>query len=189
MQNLVSWCEKNKLGIILLPWLVPAISTLALKYSILMDGGFHESALGLKPSGFLDIWEKFSLFRSDLLLGIILIPFGLYLLTCLFPIRWRIAIVAVLAFGVEFWLNLEVVVYRVTGAFASPKMIWVSTEWAIRGHDTSIISIQLRDELEIAAWIVAVGVTVALALAAMQKSDRRINLACLLAFGIGTVAC
>lgn len=189
MRNLVSWCEQNKLGIILLPWLASAISTLFLKYSILAHGGFHECALGLRPSGLLDVWEKVSLFRSDLLLCGVLIPSGLCFLTRLFPLRWRVAIVAVFAFVVVIGLNIEVAVYHATCAFSSPKMIWVSIRWAISSHDTSIISIPLKDKLEIMAWIVGVGISVALALTAMRKTVRWLNSACLLALGMGAVTC
>jgi hypothetical protein len=188
MQNLASWCEKNKPGIILLPWLVPAISALSLKYSILTCGGFRESGLGIRASGLLHVWEKTALFRDDVLLCGVLIPLILCGFTYLLPLRWRIALSALLALVMEVWLNLQVAVYNTTGSFTSAKSLWAAITWAISSHDTSVITASPSVKSEIAGWIAAVALTTVIAAIAMRKSVRWLNYACLLVFGMAAVA-
>jgi hypothetical protein len=187
-QKLAAWGDRNRFGIILVPWVVVFASVLSLKYSILISGGFRESALGLGHPGFLTSAETVALFRSDLLLSCIFIPLALSLLLCWLPLRLRVLISGLFALAAEIILNFETTVYTTTGSFSSIKMLWVLIAWTVHSHDTSMISIPINEELGIAAWILGVGLAAAIALVEVRKSKTRLNSASLFLFGVGSIA-
>jgi len=187
-KKLVAWGDRNKFGITLLPWVVIFASVLSLKYSILISGGFRESALGLGHPGFLTTAETVALFRSDLLLSCIFIPLGLSLLLCWLPLPLRVLISGLFALAAEIILNFETTVYTTTGSFSSIKMLWVLIAWTVHSHDTSIISIPVQEQLGIAAWILGVGLAAAIAVVELRKSRTWLNSASLMLFGLGSIA-
>jgi arylsulfatase A-like enzyme len=188
MNKFAGWCDRNKFGIILLPWLVAFASDLSLKYSILISGGFRESALGLGHPGPLTTAETIALFRSDLWLCSVFIPLGLCLLSYWLPLRVRILPTALFALAAEVILTFETTVYTTTGSFTSIKLLWVVITWTIHSHDTNIISVPLHEEIGIAGWILGVVLSAAIAMAAVRKSRTWLNAAALILFGAGAIA-
>ncbi len=187
-KRLAAWAARNRFGIILLPWLATFASILSLKYSILISGGFRQSAVGLGHPDSLTAAETIALFRSDLLLCGVLIPVALCLLLLWLPLRLRPLISGLFALAAVIILNFETTVYTTTGSFSSLKMMWVAIAWTIHSHDTSIISVPANQQLGIAAWIVGVGLAGAIAFVEVRKSSTWLNSASLAMFGAGCVA-
>ncbi|HYB61266.1 MAG TPA: sulfatase-like hydrolase/transferase [Methylomirabilota bacterium] len=188
LQRLLAWAERNRFGIILLPWLATFASILSLKYSILISGGFHQSAVGLGHPDSLTTAETIALFRSDLLLCGVFIPLALCLLLLWLPLRLRALISGMFALVAEVVINFETAVYTTTGSFSSLKMLWVVIAWTIHSHDTSIISVPANQQLVIAAWIVGVGLAGVIAFTEVHKPKIWLNWASLVLFGAGCVA-
>jgi arylsulfatase A-like enzyme len=188
MRRAAEWLQQNKPGIVLLPWLALAISALALKYSLLRVGGFHESAICLRSSGILNHWETLSLFRADLLYCGVVVPLLGVVLTRPLPLFWRVASVTLVSVVATAVLNLETAVYQATGAFTSLQMMWIAISWAVHSHDRSIIALPVRVEFEIAAWILCVALFALLALIALRKDIRWLNYAGIAAFAVAAAA-
>jgi arylsulfatase A-like enzyme len=186
-KRIAGWADRNKFGIVLLPWLVTFASVLSLKYSILISGGFRESSLGLGHPGSLTTAETIALFRSDLLLCSVLIPLGLCLALFWLPVRLRILISGLFALAAEAVLNFETAIYTATGSFSSVKLLWVAIIWTIRSRDASVISVPVNEELEMAAWILGVALAAAIAFIEARKSRTWLNSASLILFGVGSI--
>jgi arylsulfatase A-like enzyme len=185
MRNLQAWCERKQPGIVLLPWLAPAVSALSLKYIILCIGGFRESALGLRGTNFLTVAEKFLLFRSDLLLGFVLVPIVLCGLTFFLPPYVRVALSAVLSFLAQIVMTMEAAVYGATKGFATAKTLWAVVAWAVTKHERNIIFMLPSEIAGFVTWVAAAAFCIALALACVRRARPRLNYACLVVFAAG----
>ena len=179
------WCEQKKPGLTLLPWLVPAVSALSLKYIILCIHGFRESALGLRSTGFLTVAEKVLLFRSDVLLGFVLMPVVLFCLTYFLPIYARLAVSAMVSLLAQILLAMEAGVYGATNGFATVKTLWTVTMWGLTKHDGSIIWMLPIEAAGLVVWVVAAVLAIAIAFASVRRPGRWANYMCLLILGVG----
>ncbi len=70
-------------GRYVLAWSIPALIAMAIKIQILRHGGLRIIGrhLGSMSNGEVSFGEIISLFRADLLIGFILLPMGLLILT------------------------------------------------------------------------------------------------------------
>jgi phosphoglycerol transferase MdoB-like AlkP superfamily enzyme len=116
---------------------VPALTSLYLKYTLLNgtaafgSGGFSIAAQSLrKPEGFT-LLEKFSFFRADILVALI-VPLALLALPK-FP-RYRGRVIAVGAFsaGVTLALYAQLRAFREVGQFISFQMFLTGLRWGWR---------------------------------------------------------
>src|SRR4051794_7924115 len=114
------WIHQHGFGLVLLPWVPTALSSILLKYDILRNGGFQESALGSTTSG-LAVAEKMLLFRSDCLFAFVLFPLFLCCVTYFLGPRMRLALSALVAIATGTLLFAEEIVYRATGTFSSVR--------------------------------------------------------------------
>ncbi len=96
-----------------LPWVVPALLSLYIKRYMMTGGrGFAVVARyvgrteGTASTGLTRL-EEFSFFRSDLLLGFVLVPLALIVLSRYLPRRWGAPVVAVVSAVVAIALYVQ----------------------------------------------------------------------------------
>jgi len=188
MQRLITWCKKNRLELVLLPWLVPAISTLYLKYGILIHDGLHDCALELGPSGVLTLAQMLSLFASDLVVFFVLVPAGMIVLVFLFPLRVRVGLSGLFAIAVQVGVALQAFAYEATGAFTTAKMMWFAISMAVRLRDERILPIPPMDAFSLLMWVAATVLFAAITLVLVQRPPGWLNRVCYRVFGAGLVA-
>jgi phosphoglycerol transferase MdoB-like AlkP superfamily enzyme len=187
--RLAEWLTHNQVGIIILPWMVTALNVLSLKYTLLCDGGFSQSAASLRHSGILTFHEKLSLFRSDFEYCFILVPLALFFLTSIFPHRWKVPFNSAFSLVLAVIVNVEISVYNTTFAFTSLKVIWSLLTWAIKSHDLAILSLSSQNQIQIVIWGSALGLATTIAVIASRRNIRWVNNASLAMFLIvGTTA-
>jgi hypothetical protein len=180
MRNVKQWCEqKSPLGLPLLPWLIPAVSALFLKHTLLCIDGYRESALGLRASGVLTLAEKLLLFQSDMLLGFVLVPLALCCVTFFLPLYGRLAASALLALMAEILMTLEAAVYDSTKGFATVKTLWAVMAWALARHEGSIIWVPPLEIAGLFAWVLAAVLFIGIAFVSVRESRRWMSYACL----------
>jgi membrane-anchored protein YejM (alkaline phosphatase superfamily) len=118
-----------------LPWAVPAVLSLYIKRYMMTGGrGFAVVARyigrteGTASTG-LTRWEEFSFFRGDLLLGFVLIPLALILLSRYLPRRWRALVVAAFSAVVAIGLYVQLRALEEVGRYVSWPMFRVALSW------------------------------------------------------------
>jgi phosphoglycerol transferase MdoB-like AlkP superfamily enzyme len=122
--SLVSWP-----GFWLLPWLVPALTSIYLKYVLMAgtesygSGGFKIAAQSLGRKHEFGLWEKVSFFQMDVIVAA-LIAIALLVLTRFLPCWLRFSLVAVMSAGVTLALYAQLRAFRVVGQFLSFQMFW-----------------------------------------------------------------
>jgi len=163
----------------------PAVSALSLKYIILCIRGFRESALGLRSAGFLTVAEKVLLFRSDLLLGFVLMPVVLFCLTYFLPIYVRLAVSATVSLLAQNPIVNGSRSLRCNKWICHGKDLWTVTKWALTKHDGSIIWMLPIEAAGLVVWVVAAVLAIAIAFASVRRQGRWANYVCLSIFGVG----
>jgi len=131
--------------------MIPAFLSFYIKYQMLLPrngGGFYVVAQTLgrvkrwdpltRVSDRLSLWEKLSFFRADVLVGLLLVPLALMVLTRYLPRRWRTLFVAVLSVSISIALYIQLRSFEVVGQFLSSDMLWAAISWGL--HDPSVIS-------------------------------------------------
>ena len=189
MRRIADWLRKNKLGITLFPLLGSAACVLGEKIAaILGSNAFHEIAAGLRTPPMIYLWEKVSLFRSDLLCVFILIPLAFCVLTFWISPRRRIFISIVAAFLIEAFVTVELIAFTTTSTFASLRVLWFDAMWIIRSHETAFASHPGLTILYLIAVLAIVGLLSAITMVAFRRNTRWLNHAVLAAFGLGFAA-
>jgi len=187
MRSFYRWSERQNPGVVLLPWLVPAILGVCLKIKWLGCDAFRESAFGVRHSGTLTGWEKASLFRSDLGIGLVLVPLALVVGGSILPRIWRAMVSTGLALASLVVMSMEEIVRCATGNFASARMLAIAANWALRSHDNSLIYISTVDRVELAASVALILFCALAAAVTEGRRLRRINVTAVTAVGLGAI--
>jgi len=187
LQGISDWLKKNKLGIILLPWLAAAGCVLFEKIFIMLfhNNAFISVAYSLRTPPALYFWEYVSLYKSDVLCYFVLIPLAFCALTSWLSPRWRIQISILVALFVEIVVTVEALTYVATGGFSSFMAVLYSALWAVQNHDAELFYYTGR---MLALVTVFVGLFSGIALFALRRNIRWLNHATLAAFGFAAAA-
>lgn len=119
-----------------LPWLVPAFTSLYLKYVLMAgaisydSGGFRIAAQSLGREQGLTIWEKLWFFQWDIIVAAT-IPLALILIVRFLPVRWRILCVGVFSAFVTLALYIQLRAFREVGQFISFDMLATAVRWGL----------------------------------------------------------
>lgn len=187
MRRFLLRLEEGHLGLVLLPWLVAAVTVLFLKFGILVTSGFRESGIGLRTSGSLTAPEKLLLFRADVELCFLLIPILILGLTLPLPKILKAIGSTVFSLLVVAGANLEFLIFKVTGSFVSLVTIWRTAKWIMTSHDTSVIAVRGRDIVLIMIEVAGTLGAGVLTLKCAHPSRRWLNSATLAVFALGSM--
>jgi arylsulfatase A-like enzyme len=188
MPRIIAWIDRNKMGIVLLPWLFTALSLVAAKISILYHSGFAEIALSLRDNAMFRLWEKISLLRSDCLFYFLIFPIVFWILTFRLPIRLRICVSIVFASIFEVVALSEVGIYKSTGAFSSARNIAALISWTIKSRDPRFIYLPVGTACEIAALLILGVATAIYSCLALRQDSKRLNEAAIAILLAGSAA-
>jgi phosphoglycerol transferase MdoB-like AlkP superfamily enzyme len=186
LQGITDWLKKNKLGIILLPWLAAAGCVLFEKIFMMV---FHHEFLGiamsLRTPPAIYFWERVSLYKSDILCYFVLIPLAFCALTSWLSPRWRIFISILAALFVEIVVTVEALTYVATDGFSSFMAVLYSVLWAVQNHDAEFFYYPARMLALVTVFVVLFS---GIALFAGRRNIRWLNHAALAAFGFAAAA-
>jgi hypothetical protein len=115
-------------GFSILPWLVPALASIYLKYILMAGGGFYIAAQSLGRKEGFGFCEKLSFFQMDVIVAA-LVAITLLVLTRFLPCRLRFLLVVVMSAGVTLALYAQLRAFRVVGQFLSFQMFWSALSW------------------------------------------------------------
>src|SRR6267154_4527336 len=121
-------------GFSILPWLVPALTSIYLKYVLMAgtlsygSGGFKIAAQSLGRKDGFGFWEKLSFFQMDVIVAAV-IAIVLLILVKFLPPRLRFLFVVALSVGVTVALYAQLRAFRVVGQFLSFQMFWAAVSW------------------------------------------------------------
>jgi len=122
-------------GLYVLPWIVPALTSLYLKYILMTGttygpGGFDIAAQSLGRQERLGVWEKLSFFQMDIMVALI-IPVVLLILGRFLPSRLRMLLVVGLSAGVTLALYAQLRAFEEVGEFLSFRMFVTAIRWGL----------------------------------------------------------
>jgi arylsulfatase A-like enzyme len=146
------------LGLVLLPWLVVVLNGLMAKFQLLITTGTDEFLTDAEP--LLTLSERAHVYRSDLLLGFVLVPLGLTLVTLVLSRRKALLLSGALALLVQIVVSVEMAAYAVSGSFASIKMVGLALWWTLRNGDTTFVALPHTDAIYCATWVALVALVV-----------------------------
>ena len=128
----------------LLPWIVPALTSLYVKYRLLHHGmqglgtgGFRITArslgrdLGVGESDGFTFLEKLSFFHTDFL-GAIFVALVLLALAKYQPPRWRLIVTSVFSTAVTLAVYVQFRAFESVGQFVSFQMLLAAFSWGLR---------------------------------------------------------
>lgn len=121
-------------GFWVLPWIVPAATSLYLKYTLMAGthsygpGGFKIAAQSLGRKGGFGFWQKASFFRMDVIVAALL-AIALLFLGRLLPRRPRFIAVWFLSAGITVALYAQLRAFEVVGEFLSFGTFWTAVAW------------------------------------------------------------
>jgi hypothetical protein len=127
------WDDNWVASLRFLPALAPALAlTLKIKYYLLTSTAtlIVSHNLGRFGDNALSFWEKLTFFRSDLLLGFILLPICYVCILRILPGRYRASIVAILNISLCIMLYATWQCYLQTGQYYSLSTLRDSLFWA-----------------------------------------------------------
>jgi len=123
-------------GFWVLPWIVPALTSIYLKYVLMAgtvsygSGGFSIAAQSLGRKDGFGFWEKLSFFQMDVIVAAV-IAIVLLILVKFLPPRLRFLFVVALSVGVTVALYAQLRAFRVVGQFLSFQMFWAAVSWGL----------------------------------------------------------
>ena len=121
-------------GFWVLPWIVPALTSLYLKYALMAGthsygfGGFEIAALSLGRKKGFAFWQKLSFFRADVIVAA-LVAIALLFLGRLLPRRPRFIAVSLFSAAITLALYAQLRAFQVVGEFLSFRMFWAAVSW------------------------------------------------------------
>jgi len=137
-KNLVNRASRSLLnswpGFWVVPWLVPALTSIYLKYVVMAgtvsygSGGFKIAAQSLGRTREFGLWEKMSFFQVDVIVAA-LVAVALLVVTRFLPRPLRFLLVALMSAGVTLALYAQLRAFRVVGQFLSFQMFWTAFSW------------------------------------------------------------
>ncbi len=187
-ERMMSALRQHKLEFVLLPWLATAIALIVAKWSILYHDGYTEIALSLHGTTQLGLWEKFSLYHSDLLSYFVSIPLAFSVATFWFSVRLRMVLSILMSFFALVLVSTEATIYKSTGAFSSFTDISALISWTIKSRDIRFLHLQSRSEMNIAGMFLFFGLLTAVALWALPRNHRWLSSSILALLGLGVIA-
>jgi phosphoglycerol transferase MdoB-like AlkP superfamily enzyme len=126
VDNARRWIAATRLTLV---WLFPAALGIYLKWYMLADqNGFLREArsMGLRSLG---IFDRLSFFRSDLILGGILVPVALLVSNRFLPRRVGVLLTGLLSGGLIALIAVQIFALREVGRFSSLRMMLVGLAW------------------------------------------------------------
>src|SRR5690348_1481393 len=121
-------------GFWILPWIVPAWTSLYLKYILMAGthsygpGGFKIAAQSLGRKEAFGFWQEVSFFRMDVIVAA-LVAIALLFLGRLLPRRPRLIAVSLLSAGITLALYAQLRAFEVVGQFLSFRTFWTAVAW------------------------------------------------------------
>jgi phosphoglycerol transferase MdoB-like AlkP superfamily enzyme len=132
------------LGSWLLPLIVPALTSLYVKYCLMRHGmqglgtgGFRIAArslgrdLGLGEGDGFTFWEKLSFFHEDLLVAVF-VALVLFVLVTYLQLRWRLILTSVISAVLTLALYVQFRAFQSVGQFVSFRMLLAAFSWGLR---------------------------------------------------------
>ena len=131
-RNYPRWAS---VAISVVPWIVPAVVSLYLKYNLLRgtdsydSGGFKLAYQYVAKIGQpYTIWDRASFFCEDITIGL-LIGLALFVLARYIAPRWRLLMTTTLSAGITIALYIQLRAYHEVGQFISFRMLLVAFSW------------------------------------------------------------
>ncbi len=115
----------------LLPWLIPALMGLYLKwYAMTTLGGFAKATRSI---GFqsLNLSNRLSFFRSDVLVGFLLVPLILLFVFWLVGRLWSAALSGIISLAFLLLFAVQLRAMDEVGRYISLQMMWVALGWGL----------------------------------------------------------
>ena len=187
MRKLTRIAAEMRWGTVLLPWMAAALGIVAMKFSLLHRGGFHETALFLGHPGKLPIPESLALFRSDLLVMFLLIPAAILLATSGFSRRAAVYACAWFAGLLTLLTAFEVHVWDATGSFTTLRMTWMLLAWEVASRDHAFLAIRPQVYIAVGGLLFLVVLFTVAALILLRRRVERLDRAILAIFAAASV--
>jgi phosphoglycerol transferase MdoB-like AlkP superfamily enzyme len=118
-------------------WFIPALVALYAKYVILVPGRGLEIAQRAMPqtSGLagaeIDRWHAFSFFRTDLLVGCILVPAAYFFVALFLPRKWSSRIAWSSSAILALMIYIQIQAMETTGSYISLHTLRVAVSWGL----------------------------------------------------------
>lgn len=145
-------------GAWVLPWIVPAVVGVRLKWVMMVQSGYEVTAESLGKTNGFGFWEKLSFFRMDVTVAV-LGAVVLLIVGGLLPRRLRLPFVSGVSAGVTLALYMQLRAFRTVGQFLSFRMFWIAITWGLHEPGAYASYLGIKRPLIISA----VGVTLLLA--------------------------
>jgi phosphoglycerol transferase MdoB-like AlkP superfamily enzyme len=128
-------------------WMFPASLGLYMKWYMMADqGGFAREArsMGLNT---LNILDRLSFFRADLILGALVIPAALFVVIRFLPVRWAAILTGIVSGAFIALIAIQVFALKEVGRFSSWKMVLVGLDWGWHEPGSSIQYLLAKETL------------------------------------------
>lgn len=175
MRKLIRIAAEMRWGTVLLPWMAAALGILAMKFSLLHRGGFHETALFLGHPGKLPITDSLALFRGDLLVMFLLIPAAILLATSGLSRLAAVHTCAWIAGLVTLLTAFEVHVWDATGSFTTLRMAWMLLAWEVASRDHAFLAIRPQVYIAVGGLLLLVVLFTVAALILLRRRAERLE--------------
>jgi phosphoglycerol transferase MdoB-like AlkP superfamily enzyme len=138
-------------------WIFPALLGFYLKWYMMADqSGFAREAqsMGLRS---LNLFERISFFRGELLYGALLIPLTLLILNRYVRARWAAIITGALSLPLSLLLGIQILSLKEFGRFSSLKMIRAGLSWGWHEPGSNAQYVLSREGLAVLVSILGIG--------------------------------
>jgi phosphoglycerol transferase MdoB-like AlkP superfamily enzyme len=159
MVCLWAWLRRRRAGLVLLPWIAVGVNAVVARFDQIVNAAVTDTMAGAPDLAHRHLVYQF---RSDLLLGFVLIP--LLLLVLLRAARWRWVLVAS-ALSAMLWqvvMSAEMATYAMASSYATLRTMVMAFIWAVEHPKHQFLTLPLFEKIYTLGWMALVALVIAL---------------------------
>jgi hypothetical protein len=153
----------------LLIWLFPALLGVYMKWHAMADFGGSAKVLHYLGFGRLTVGDWLGFFRSEILVGFLIVPLALLIINRFVSLRWAAILTGLLSAGLLVLLVIQLRALHEVGRYISIQMMWLALGWGLHEPGANAGYLSATGILATLLALFGMGIVIAWALKAGRR--------------------